>query len=562
MDEGNDREAFVTLATNNSYSQGAMVLAQSLRRHGTLKEIVVLVTPQISLDVRHKLETLFDRVVLVDVMDSEDEAHLSLLNRPELGVTFTKFHCWNLTEYNKCVFMDADTMALTNIDELFNREELSAAPDAGWPDMFNSGVFVYKPSRETYLALISLADSEGSFDGGDQGLLNTYFNKWSTSGPSKRLSFLYNMHSTATYTYSPAFARFGKDTKVVHFIGAVKPWHHTYDFANDVLHQAEGPGIHEEVFIKQWWRLFAESADKIRELEQEMHYISLTPSEQSESRDFSQASLVDASQEDVASIHSNEEKFERERFEEQRAHHFLWQTSQVDYAGQDSFANIQAKMDDVLQNDTSVSSGVSSPSAPSSIADQTPYQPYFVADENRSGGDEIISDVMSDITLDDLTDEEEEEEAKWPPPPADKKHFQMWKEGTSDYQGRDKFANIQARIDSMLLYAEFGDAGAPAHTNDNAESMKQIPVITLSLAEPEVETDFNTHDSKESKVAEKESQQEEGGPEPSSETTTQTEGEVQIEENKLESLDSENGIAENQEEILSENTSTNFAIQE
>ncbi|XP_076804001.1 glycogenin-1-like isoform X2 [Clavelina lepadiformis] len=458
MDEGNDREAFVTLATNNSYSQGAMVLAQSLRRHGTLKEIVVLVTPQISLDVRHKLETLFDRVVLVDVMDSEDEAHLSLLNRPELGVTFTKFHCWNLTEYNKCVFMDADTMALTNIDELFNREELSAAPDAGWPDMFNSGVFVYKPSRETYLALISLADSEGSFDGGDQGLLNTYFNKWSTSGPSKRLSFLYNMHSTATYTYSPAFARFGKDTKVVHFIGAVKPWHHTYDFANDVLHQAEGPGIHEEVFIKQWWRLFAESADKIRELEQ--------------------------------------------------------------------------------------------------------YQPYFVADENRSGGDEIISDVMSDITLDDLTDEEEEEEAKWPPPPADKKHFQMWKEGTSDYQGRDKFANIQARIDSMLLYAEFGDAGAPAHTNDNAESMKQIPVITLSLAEPEVETDFNTHDSKESKVAEKESQQEEGGPEPSSETTTQTEGEVQIEENKLESLDSENGIAENQEEILSENTSTNFAIQE
>lgn len=54
---------------------------------------------------------------------------------------------------------------LTNIDELFGREELSAAPDAGWPDMFNSGVFVYKPSRETYMALIKLAEDEGSFDG-------------------------------------------------------------------------------------------------------------------------------------------------------------------------------------------------------------------------------------------------------------------------------------------------------------------------------------------------------------------------------------------------------------
>ena len=54
---------------------------------------------------------------------------------------------------------------LQNIDELFEREELSAAPDAGWPDCFNSGVFVYKPSEETYDALLQLAVSSGSFDG-------------------------------------------------------------------------------------------------------------------------------------------------------------------------------------------------------------------------------------------------------------------------------------------------------------------------------------------------------------------------------------------------------------
>ena len=55
--------------------------------------------------------------------------------------------------------------ALCNIDELFNYEELSAAPDAGWPDIFNSGVFVYTPSIETYCALINLAEKDGSFDG-------------------------------------------------------------------------------------------------------------------------------------------------------------------------------------------------------------------------------------------------------------------------------------------------------------------------------------------------------------------------------------------------------------
>lgn len=52
-----------------------------------------------------------------------------------------------------------------NCDELFEREELSAAPDVGWPDCFNTGVFVYKPSVETFNNLVQLAVDQGSFDG-------------------------------------------------------------------------------------------------------------------------------------------------------------------------------------------------------------------------------------------------------------------------------------------------------------------------------------------------------------------------------------------------------------
>lgn len=54
---------------------------------------------------------------------------------------------------------------LSNIDELFEREELSAAPDPGWPDCFNSGVFVFRPSNETYEKLIKACSEDGSFDG-------------------------------------------------------------------------------------------------------------------------------------------------------------------------------------------------------------------------------------------------------------------------------------------------------------------------------------------------------------------------------------------------------------
>ena len=61
-------------------------------------------------------------------------------------MTLTKLHCWTLTQFSKCVFLDADTLVVANCDDLFDREEFSAAPDAGWPDCFNSGVFVFRPN--------------------------------------------------------------------------------------------------------------------------------------------------------------------------------------------------------------------------------------------------------------------------------------------------------------------------------------------------------------------------------------------------------------------------------
>ena len=42
------RKAFVTLATNDSYSLGALVLAHSLRRAGTAADIVCMITHHVS----------------------------------------------------------------------------------------------------------------------------------------------------------------------------------------------------------------------------------------------------------------------------------------------------------------------------------------------------------------------------------------------------------------------------------------------------------------------------------------------------------------------------------
>ncbi|XP_020037858.2 glycogenin-2 [Castor canadensis] len=250
-------QAFVTLASTDTYCQGALVLAQSLRDHGTTRKLVVLVTPQVSTLLRVILSRLFDEVVDVNLMDSGDLVHLSFLRRPDLGVTLTKLHCWTLTQYRKCVFLDANTLVLGNVDELFDRAELSAAPDPGWPDCFNSGVFVFEPSLETHGLLLRHAARHGSFDGADQGLLNDFFSDWATGDIRKRLPFVYSLSVSTAYTYGPAFKQFGSGAKVVRFLGSRKPWDYS---SNPQTASDPAVGSREEVsFLGVWWQIFQDS---------------------------------------------------------------------------------------------------------------------------------------------------------------------------------------------------------------------------------------------------------------------------------------------------------------
>uniref|UniRef100_A0A8C6V2K6 glycogenin glucosyltransferase n=1 Tax=Neogobius melanostomus TaxID=47308 RepID=A0A8C6V2K6_9GOBI len=255
-------EAFVTLATSDSYAKGAMVLGQSLRNHNTTRKLVALVGAHVTECCIEAMKSIFDEVSLVNVMDSEDTANLALMKRPDLGVTLTKLHCWTLTQYSKCVFMDADTMVLSNIDELFERGELSAAPDPGWPDCFNSGVFVFRPSNETHEKLLAFCSENGSFDGGDQGILNSFFNTWATADISKHLPFIYNLSSIAIYSYLPAFKHYGHNAKVVHFLGQVKPWNYSYDQQKGEVkgHSvAQQPGHLHPDYLLLWWQLYAKA---------------------------------------------------------------------------------------------------------------------------------------------------------------------------------------------------------------------------------------------------------------------------------------------------------------
>ncbi|XP_077481069.1 glycogenin-1-like isoform X1 [Stigmatopora argus] len=324
-------QAFVTLATNDNYAMGAMVLGQSLRRHKTSKKLAALIGPHVSEPCQSVLKKIFDEVRLVDVLDSKDTAHLALMQRPELGVTFTKLHCWALTHYSKCVFMDADTLVLSNIDELFDREELSAAPDPGWPDCFNSGVFVFRPSVETYDKLLQYCTEHGSFDGGDQGVLNGFFSDWATADISKHLPFIYNLSSIAIYTYLPAFKRYGGNAKVVHFLGKTKPWSQGMDA------KAKGHSGSPS-FLLDWWALYSSS---VVPMLKEQYGDQAFHSEYVEQA--SEEGLVSA----AAALHLSPTPLQQEPSSEERKQ--KWEQGQADYMGTDSFDNIKKKLDTFLK---------------------------------------------------------------------------------------------------------------------------------------------------------------------------------------------------------------------
>lgn len=191
-----------------------------------------------------KIQTVFDQVIPVQrIINNVTADNLSLMNRPDLDSSFTKIELWRQTQFSKIVYLDADVVAVRAPDELLSLDaDFAAAPDVGWPDIFNSGVMVLRPNREDYYALRDLAEKGASFDGADQGLLNSYFKNW------YRLSFTYNCTPTSSYQYLPAYKHFESSISLLHFIGFQKPWNRSRfaAFGDTPLQQLS----------RKWWEVY------------------------------------------------------------------------------------------------------------------------------------------------------------------------------------------------------------------------------------------------------------------------------------------------------------------
>ncbi|KAJ2837081.1 Glycogenin-2 [Coemansia erecta] len=273
---GTERFAFVTLVTSDTYVDGALVLLHSLRRTLTPHSILCLATPStLSENSLQRLQQHFDGVIETDLHQSTDDCNLALLGRPDLRSTLTKIQLWHpalFGAWSAICYLDADTLVRQSIDDIFLRFStwrndtsewrhgglIAAAPDTGWPDCFNSGVLLLAPGLECYQGLLRrAAQSNASFDGADQGLLNEHFADWSTAKPYRRLPFLYNATANVYYTYEPALQRFGHDVRVVHFIGISKPWHWERTPGGQLISDSS-PSERWRQLVSLWWSIHDE----------------------------------------------------------------------------------------------------------------------------------------------------------------------------------------------------------------------------------------------------------------------------------------------------------------
>ena len=234
--------SYVTLLTNDDYVYGVALLVESMKRVETKYPLHVLITDGVSLATQEILKQLGVSFQLVETISIPDKLHERNMKIAPGTATvwhdcWTKFHIFNLIQFDKIIFLDADLLILKNLDHLFDKPHMTAALDGeyfglweGWPH-FNSGCMVIEPSQELFediqtfgknLTNEQLANDPFLYNYvvADQELLNLYYKDWPQQ-KELHLNQYYNVF--APYTQDEQIDDLEQNCYFIHYVGR-KPW--------------------------------------------------------------------------------------------------------------------------------------------------------------------------------------------------------------------------------------------------------------------------------------------------------------------------------------------------
>ncbi|KAI3673018.1 hypothetical protein L6452_39126 [Arctium lappa] len=242
------RHAYATvLHSSETYVCGAIMLAQTLLKTGTKHDLILLIDTSISVAKRHALSNAGWTIRIIERIRNP-RAENNTYNE----YNYSKFRLWQLTDYDKIIFIDSDILVLRNLDIIFNFPQMSAVGNDN--SIFNSGIMVIEPSNCTFKHFMEQTNEIVSYNGGDQGFLNEIFVYWHRL--PRRVNFLKNFWSNTTVESSMKNQLFGADPPklyAIHYLG-LKPWlcYRDYDCNWDIGDQRV---YASDVAHRTWWKL-------------------------------------------------------------------------------------------------------------------------------------------------------------------------------------------------------------------------------------------------------------------------------------------------------------------
>ncbi|QUG75179.1 glycosyltransferase family 8 protein [Erwinia sp. E602] len=270
--------AWATLLTQPDYLIGVRALNRSLRLSDSRYPLVVMVTENIAPAARQQLESEGALIREVAPLSPNPELANRYANA-RFAEVWSKLRAWQLTEFSRLAFLDADMLVTQNMDELFglplapgtiaachacrcNPNQIASYP-ADWvpencfysvcrgvdhveqPDKvdnyLNGGFLLLTPDQQVFdqmLAQLAALDDLSGYLFAEQDFLNQFYrNRW------QPLPYIYNALKTLPHQH-PAVWDIDR-VKNIHYI-IDKPWQ-----------QQPDPQSRYYALDKAWWQVAA-----------------------------------------------------------------------------------------------------------------------------------------------------------------------------------------------------------------------------------------------------------------------------------------------------------------
>ena len=168
------KRAFATYLCNDVFIPGAVALINSLNYFKTEYDVICMVTDGVTEKGRKTLQNSGFLLENIEKIVPNRVEGIKDRYRDNSWMMFTKLNLWKMTNYEKLAFIDADCIALSNVDEMLDYPAVSAVRDVGYGGI-SAGVLILEPNQEVFDDMIKNLDNN-VYDNtySDQSFLDWY----------------------------------------------------------------------------------------------------------------------------------------------------------------------------------------------------------------------------------------------------------------------------------------------------------------------------------------------------------------------------------------------------